>query len=120
MVSPNFLSTLESLPTFIRVHNGEYVDTAAGKWKDGGYGSGIVPTTDDDEDEDDQGGAANSGSDTSSVVSDTYSAISSDLQENEDTHYAGNEGENDGWLAKKTQGITPSGIRKKLLRKTVR
>lgn len=101
-----------------RVHNGEMVDTAAGKWKDGGHGSGIIPNDDTDDPAD---GAGDDRSDASSVLSDTYSAISSDLQENEGTHYAGGEGAKEqSWLAKKTEGIRPSGISKKLLRKTVR
>jgi hypothetical protein len=56
----------------------------------------------------------------SSMSSASYSA-DSDLDNNEDTHYVGLPKDEDrGWLAKRAKGITPAGIRKELLRKTVR
>lgn len=57
---------------------------------------------------------------THSLSSASYSA-DTDLDDNEDTHYAGLPNDEDrGWLAKTAKGITPGGIRKELLRKTVR
>jgi hypothetical protein len=101
-----------------RVRNNELVDTAAGKWKDAGNGGGIVE--DDSEGQDDDQQQAND-SDVSSLLSDSYSATSSDLQDNADTHYVGLDTTKErSWLEKKTHGITPAGIRKELLRKTVR
>jgi hypothetical protein len=100
------------------VHNDQYVDTADKKWKDSGDGSGIIPDESYGEDQNDQADAA---SDVSSVLSVSYSATSSDLHSNEDTHYAGlDEKKQKGWIGEKTKGITPAGIRKELLRKTVR
>jgi hypothetical protein len=56
----------------------------------------------------------------SSFSSASYSA-DTDLDDNEDTHYAGLPPKEDqGWLEKRVKGITPGGIRKELLRKTVR
>jgi hypothetical protein len=95
------------------------VDTAAGKWKDGGHGTGIFPLTAEDDDEEEVAG--DDRSDSSWQLSDTYSAISSDSQDDEATHYAGMDKEKEqSWLSKKTEGLTPAGIRKQLLRKTVR
>ena len=100
------------------VHNNQYVDTADKKWKDSGNGTGIIPDESYSADQEDE---ADRASDASSILSDTYSATSSDLHQNEDTHYAGlDEKKEKGWLAEKTKGITPAGIRKELLRKTVR
>jgi len=113
----SLLSLPEHSELIPRVHNNQLVDTAAGKWKDSGDGSGIIPTDPDDED-DDQG---ENRSDSSSILSDTYSAISSELQDDEGTHYAGLDGKKDeGWLHKKAKELTPNGIRKELLKKTVR
>ena len=54
------------------------------------------------------------------MSSGSYSA-DTDLDDNEDTHYAGLPKDEDrGWLSKRVKGITPAGIRKELLRKTVR
>ncbi|WVR03884.1 hypothetical protein IAU60_000883 [Kwoniella sp. DSM 27419] len=128
--------------------NDELVDTAAGKWKDGGQGTGIYPfdsATDDGhgdepgEERDRHDGSAYTGtsktprstrsspsrsreeeSDGASSSSVSYSA-SSDLDDNEDTHYAGLDQPDDrGWSARKKERLTPGGIRKELLRKTVR
>ena len=97
------------------MHNNELIDTAAGRWKDSGDGSGIVPADPDDDDE------GEDRSDSSSILSDTYSAISSELQDNEATHYAGlDETKDENWLQKKTKELTPAGMRKEILRKTVR
>jgi hypothetical protein len=96
------------------------VDTAAGKWRDSGNGGGIVPDessifkpASDEEEEGDAGrssrsrsGSVSSGS--LSSASDSYSA-SSVLQDNEA-----------GWVQRHVQGVTPSGVRKQILRKTVR
>jgi hypothetical protein len=105
------------------------VDTAAGKWKDSGNGTGIIPNdkqwSSKDDDEDDGDDNERDGSDVSSLssrsdISDSYSA-ESDLQDNAETHYLGlEEGEKEGWLKRKTKGITPGGIKKGLLRKTLR
>ena len=100
-----------------RSRNGELVDTAAGKWKDAGNGGGIIP---DDTYDDSQPAQDSDDSDAASISSDSYSATS-DLQENEDTHYVGLDKEKEkGWLQEKVHGITPSGIKKKMLRKTLR
>jgi hypothetical protein len=103
----------------------DQVDTARNRWKDSGDGSGIIPdqpmlerlrsdhtepaTSDDISDYS-----------VHSMSSASYSA-ESDLDDNEDTHYAGlPKDEDQGWLAKTAKGVTPAGIRKELLRKTVR
>ncbi|WVQ94727.1 hypothetical protein IAU59_001807 [Kwoniella sp. CBS 9459] len=67
------------------------------------------------------GSNIDSDSDSDSDSSASYSA-GSDLDENEDTHYVGldKESEEQGWLAKRTKRYTPGGMRKELLRKTVR
>ncbi|WWD16577.1 hypothetical protein CI109_101005 [Kwoniella shandongensis] len=120
------------------VRNDELVDTAAGKWRDSGDGSGIVPddsTTEPqpelakkpsevrygvkDETSDREEGESSSDSSTKSISSASYSA-GSDLDDNEDTHYAGLDKEDDGWWEKRKKRLTPGGIRKELLRKTVR
>ena len=98
------------------------MDTAANKWRDAGHGRGIVPQDETDQgDDDEQNHPDGDVSDSESeAVSDTYSATS-DLQENEDTHYVGlDQVSKQNWLERKTKGITPGGIRKELLRKTVR
>ncbi|OCF30327.1 IQ domain-containing calmodulin-binding protein [Kwoniella heveanensis BCC8398] len=131
--------------------NNELVDTAAGKWRDSGEGKGIIPDEGDDTNETSRdtrpvapgdpyastsktpwqarrarprtGEDADeyTGSDSDSGSSASYSA-SSDLDDNEDTHYVGldKEEEEKGWLAKRTKKYTPGGMRKELLRKTVR
>ncbi|WVF67126.1 hypothetical protein IAT40_001871 [Kwoniella sp. CBS 6097] len=130
--------------------NDELVDTAAGKWKDSGDGKGIVPDEGDDKDskdEDENGrpvapgdsyastsktpwkarrarirtGESGDYTDNDSGSSVSYSA-ESDLDDNEDTHYVGldKEAEEKGWLARRTKKYTPGGMRKELLRKTVR
>jgi hypothetical protein len=108
------------------------VDTAAGKWRDSGNGGGIVPDessifkpASDEEEEGDAGrssrsrsGSVSSGS--LSSASDSYSA-SSELQDNEATHYADFDARKEkGWVQRHVQGVTPSGVRKQILRKTVR
>lgn len=62
-------------------------------------------------------------SDASSIESASSASYSagSDLDDNEATHYAGlDEREEQNGLSEKTHTITPNGIRKALLRKTVR
>jgi hypothetical protein len=55
-----------------------------------------------------------------SSASDSYSA-SSELQDNEATHYADFDARKEkGWVQRHVQGVTPSGVRKQILRKTVR
>nr|XP_019050292.1 IQ domain-containing calmodulin-binding protein [Kwoniella bestiolae CBS 10118]OCF29222.1 IQ domain-containing calmodulin-binding protein [Kwoniella bestiolae CBS 10118] len=122
--------------------NNEPVDTAAGKWKDAGEGNGIIPEdnlSDSDDDRKDNYATTSktpwkvqrphkatstsspygSASDLS-VSSDSYSA-ESDLDDNEDTHYVGLDKEEEkGWLERKKMRLTPGGMRKELLRKTVR
>ncbi|RXK41274.1 hypothetical protein M231_01424 [Tremella mesenterica] len=103
--------------------NDELVDTAAGKWHDAGNGGGIIPDNPIEQINQGDGQEQRFVDDTaprSSRSSVSYSA-GSDLQDNEDTHYVGldkDKGRN--WLQRKTKGITPSGIRNDLLRKTVR
>jgi hypothetical protein len=110
-------SELSQSTADVRVRDNQLVDTAAGKWKDSGDGGGIIPTGPDDEDDNQY----DNRSDSSSIISDTYSAISSDLQEEEGMHDAGLDEDNDkGWLQKKAKEFTPNGIRKELLRKTMR
>jgi hypothetical protein len=102
------------------------VDTARNRWKDSGDGSGIIPDQPMLErlrsDDPSNPATPDDGSEysVSSVSSASYSA-DTDLDDNEDTHYAGLPKDEDrGWLAKRANGITPAGIRKELLRKTVR
>lgn len=107
------------------------VDTAAGKWRDSGNGGGIVPdessifnpASEDDENEAGRSSRSRSGSVSSgslSSASDSYSA-SSELQDNEATHYADFDARKEkGWVQRHVQGVTPSGVRKQILRKTVR
>lgn len=59
-------------------------------------------------------GSHSSASSNSSWSSDSYSA-ESDLQSNEDSHYAGAQNEAGTW-----RGVTPAGVRDQLLRKTIR
>ncbi|WWD05811.1 hypothetical protein V865_003894 [Kwoniella europaea PYCC6329] len=126
--------------------NNELVDTAAGKWKDAGDGKGIIPEDNSSDNEDDQrprkddyttttktpwkarksrktGSTPSSYGSASdlSISSDSYSA-ESDLDDNEDTHYIGldKDDEEKGWLERKKKRLTPGGMRKELLRKTVR
>ncbi|WWC60223.1 uncharacterized protein I303_102789 [Kwoniella dejecticola CBS 10117] len=125
--------------------NNELVDTAAGKWKDAGDGNGIIPeddlSCDEGEEEGDQHHSKanmedvyastsstpwkqrqhpSGSSSTDSLSSDSYSA-ESDLDDNEDTHYVGLDKEEEkGWLERKKKRLTPGGMRKELLRKTVR
>lgn len=104
------------------------MDTARDRWKDSGDGTGIVQdqtflerlrSDDTNERHPDTSDSASDYS-ISSVESASYSA-ESDLDDNEDTHYAGLPSKQDqGWLEKRVKGITPGGIRKELLRKTVR
>lgn len=107
------------------VRNSELVDTAAGKWMDSGDGSGIVP------DEGFDGTASqsalyrpgrqdSSASSDGSISSDSYSQLS-DMDDNEGTHYVGLDKQAEkGWLQRKAEEITPSGIRKKMLRRSVK
>jgi hypothetical protein len=103
------------------------VDTARNRWKDSGDGSGIIPDQPMLERlrSDDSAPATPTPDDISDysvhpMSSASYSA-ESDLDDNEDTHYAGlPKDEDQGWLAKRAKGVTPAGIRKELLRKTVR
>jgi hypothetical protein len=101
------------------------VDTARNRWKDSGDGSGIIPDQPMLErlrSDDTEPATPDDISDYSvhSMSSASYSA-ESDFDDNEDTHYAGlPKDEDQGWLAKRAKGVTPAGIRKELLRKTVR
>lgn len=114
----NYLVKIDADGLLRWAHNDQYVDTADKKWKDSGDGTGIIPDESYGADRDTE---REEGSDVSSILSDTYSATSSDLHQNEDTHYAGLDDKKErGWIAEKTKGITPAGIRKELLRKTVR
>nr|XP_019012150.1 IQ domain-containing calmodulin-binding protein [Kwoniella pini CBS 10737]OCF50931.1 IQ domain-containing calmodulin-binding protein [Kwoniella pini CBS 10737] len=116
--------------------NNELVDTAAGKWKDSGNGNGIIPENNISDDEKGQDSNTKNSyaststtpwkqrssgtSSTDSLSSDNYSA-ESDLDDNEDTHYIGLDKEQEkGWLVRNKQKLTPGGMRKELLRKTVR
>ncbi|ODN76749.1 hypothetical protein L202_05364 [Cryptococcus amylolentus CBS 6039] len=124
--------------------NGDLVDTAAGQWQDAGDGGGIIPAKDGDEEDGDDvpvfrdpyaapkkrlpkpkrslaTSYSHSNASTSSFSSDSWSAQSSDLDENEDTHYIGLDKANSGsWLSRHRKKMTPGGVRKELLRKTVR
>lgn len=101
------------------------MDTARNRWKDSGDGSGIIPDAPMLErlrSDDTSPPTPDDVSDYSvhSMSSGSYSA-DTDLDDNEDTHYAGLPKDEDrGWFAKTAKGITPAGIRKELLRKTVR
>ncbi|OCF57996.1 IQ domain-containing calmodulin-binding protein [Kwoniella mangroviensis CBS 10435] len=126
--------------------NNELVDTAASRWKDAGEGKGIIPEDNSSVNEDEQlprkddyttttkspwkarksrktGSTPSSYGSASdlSISSDSYSA-ESDLDDNEDTHYVGLDkaDEEKGWLERKKKRLTPGGMRKELLRKTVR
>lgn len=121
----------------LRVHNNEFVDTAAGRWKDAGDGTGIVPA--DPQSEEDENTPkpqptidpyatphnhhirkVSRTSSLSSLSSDSYSPQSSELDENESTHYAGLDQKPEGWLERQRKRLTPGGVRRELLRKTVR
>jgi len=107
------------------------VDTARQRWKDSGDGSGIIPdqtflqrlrSDEPDAPHKNVNPTEDDASDysVSSMSSGSYSARS-DLDDNEDTHYAGLPNDEDrGWLSRKVKGVTPAGIRKEMLRKTVR
>lgn len=118
------------------------VDTASGRWRDAGDGNGIVAMEPTDEDNHEDEGfdktlakrhtsaspspsASNSASNTdlSSLSSDSSASYSadSDLQEDEAVHNAVLDKQKDrNWVEKKIHGVTPSGIRNAILRKTVR
>ncbi|GFZ42631.1 hypothetical protein JCM24511_00348 [Saitozyma sp. JCM 24511] len=127
----NYLVKVDDEGKLRWVRNDELVDTAAGKWRDSGNGGGIVPdessifnpASDDDENEAGRSSRSRSGSVSSgslSPASDSYSA-SSELQDNEATHYADFDARKEkGWVQRHVQGVTPSGVRKQILRKTVR
>ena len=104
------------------------MDTARHRWKDSGDGTGILPDDSllerlrSDDTPSKTHPTSDDASDYSvdSMSSGSYSA-DTDLDDNEDTHYAGLPKDEDrGWLSKRVKGITPAGIRKELLRKTVR
>lgn len=108
------------------------VDTAAGKWRDSGDGTGIIP---DDSykglnpitEEQAYSSRAyrmampqSNSSDACSVSSwssDSYSDGS--LQEMEDSHYTGGKIRKGFW-ERKVKGVTPAGVRDELLRKTIK
>ncbi|WVQ78707.1 hypothetical protein IAT38_000794 [Cryptococcus sp. DSM 104549] len=145
----NYLVKVDKAGLLRWARNNELVDTAAGKWKDAGDGQGIIPDEgDSDSDEDGEGHkeppplprdpyattsrtpwrrhghlhrpSTSHSTSTSSLSSDSYSAQSSDLDENEDTHYVGLDKPEQGWWAQRRKKVTPGGMRKELLRKTVR
>jgi hypothetical protein len=107
----------------------DQVDTARQRWKDSGDGTGVVPDQiflnrlrSEDSTPSTKTALEDNVSDYSvdSMSSASYSA-DSDLDDNADTHYAGLPKDSErGWLSKKVKGVTPAGIRKELLRKTVR
>lgn len=109
--------------------NSELVDTAAGKWRDSGDCSGIVPEETwkelhpeeaEREAELYRTGAGSSSDLSISSMSSGWSAQSG-LQENESTHYDEYNGDNlKGWLGRKVEGVTPAGVKKQLLRKTLK
>ncbi|OWZ32685.1 IQ domain-containing calmodulin-binding protein [Cryptococcus neoformans var. grubii Br795] len=118
-------------------HNNEFVDTAAGRWKDAGDGTGIVPV--DPQSEEDENTPKpqptidpyapphnhrvyqiSRASSLSNLSSDSYSPQSSELDENESTHYVGLDQKPEGWLERQRKRLTPGGVRRELLRKTVR
>lgn len=120
-----------------RAHNNEFVDTAAGRWKDAGDGTGIVPV--DPQSEEDENTPKpqptidpyasphnhrvyqiSRASSLSNLSSDSYSPQSSELDENESTHYVGLDQKPEGWLERQRKRLTPGGVRRELLRKTVR
>lgn len=107
------------------------VDTAAGKWRDSGDGSGIIPDEtwkelhpEEAKREAELYRAGSRGSSSSAVSVSSMSSgwsAQSGLQENEATHYDEYTAESEkGWLGRKVEGVTPAGIKKQLLRKTVR
>ena len=116
------------------------MDTARDRWRDSGDGTGIIQDQSflerlksDSSDQTaqtshgkgrkdlgDPDSDARSDYSLSSFSSGSYSA-DTDLDDNEDTHYAGlPRKEDQSWFDRKIKGITPGGIRKELLRKTVR
>ncbi|KIR97495.1 IQ domain-containing calmodulin-binding protein [Cryptococcus deuterogattii 2001/935-1] len=141
-----YLSAEERLNYLVKVdkdgllrwaHNNEFVDTAAGRWKDAGDGTGIVPADPQSEEDENKSKAqptidpyapphnhrmhkVSGSSSLSSLSSDSYSPQSSDLDENESTHYVGLDQKPEGWLERKKKRLTPGGVRRELLRKTVR
>lgn len=116
------------------------MDTARDRWKDSGDGTGIIQDQSflerlksdgsDRHPSENKGKTKAQDTDADAVSLSDYSISSfssasysadSDLDDNEDTHYAGlPRKEDQGWLEKRVKGITPGGIRKELLRKTVR
>lgn len=122
---------------FFRAHNNEFVDTAAGRWKDAGDGTGIVPADPQSEEDENKPKPqptidpyapphnqrmhkVTRASSLSSLSSDSYSPQSSELDENESTHYVGLDQKPEGWLERQKKRLTPGGVRRELLRKTVR
>ncbi|ORX33660.1 hypothetical protein BD324DRAFT_210415 [Kockovaella imperatae] len=94
------------------------VDTARNRWKDAGHGKGIIPNDDRK-----TGFTPGDESDSSSLTSDSSASYSagSDLHENEDTHYVGLDKPNgNNWFSRQKNKLGPKGIKKKLLRKTIR
>ncbi|WVQ74548.1 hypothetical protein IAR50_004149 [Cryptococcus sp. DSM 104548] len=141
----NYLVKVDNDGLLRWARTGELVDTAAGQWQDAGDGGGIIPAGQDEEDDEEDDipvsgdpyaapkkhlpkpklslatSHSQSNASTSSFSSDSWSAQSSDLDENEDTHYVGLDRTNNGsWLSRHRKKITPGGVRKELLRKTVR
>ncbi|XAO23003.1 hypothetical protein I312_101780 [Cryptococcus bacillisporus CA1280] len=141
-----YLSAEERLNYLVKVdkdgllrwaHNNEFVDTAAGRWKDAGDGTGIVPADPQSEEDENKPKPqptidpyapphnqrmhkVSRASSLSSLSSDSYSAQSSELDENESTHYVGLDQKPEGWLERQKKRLTPGGVRRELLRKTVR
>ncbi|WRT65622.1 uncharacterized protein IL334_002567 [Kwoniella shivajii] len=141
----NYLIKVDKNGLLRWARNNELVDTAAGKWKDAGNGNGIISddtnnSIDSDEDNHNEISGRHAyastsktpwngkhrhkpvspnASSTDSLSSDSYSA-GSDLDDNEDTHYVGIDKSDKGWLESRKNKLTPGGMRKELLRKTVR
>ena len=97
------------------------VDTAYKKWRDAGSGKGIVrvdPASHSDKDDD---GDEDEDDDDHGSISSDYSA-SSDLQDNQDTHYVGLDKSDEGknWFTRQKNKLRPGGVKKQLLRKTIR
>ena len=90
------------------------VDTARKQWKDAGNGNGIVPNDRSEPDDTPDDGSISSG------FSGSYSA-DSDLQDNQATHYVGLDKADEGsWLTRQKRKLGPKGLKKQLLRKTIR
>ncbi|WVO13258.1 hypothetical protein L204_100871 [Cryptococcus depauperatus] len=131
----NYLIKVDKHGLLRWARNNELVDTAARRWKDTGNGQGIVPYDSADDSAEDNPPRSPKDpyavprrhhlykipkqSSTFSFSSDTYSA-QSDLDDNEDTHYMNLDKKSEGWLDRGRKKITPGGVRKELLRKTVR